>query len=157
MIHEDPPWTLAAIHAGDGLVRLLLGNWSLREPPRREKRPEADFAGVVVNTVREKNVEVLREERIRGASGHLHRASIFVPKGEIIMEPVGAEGNWNQVASVYTKFGDLANANGYRLLSVVDDRERIPNEEISRMLVQVSGVVQWSKKDEWIGELIPTK
>jgi hypothetical protein len=132
----------------------IAGSRAYRGVALREPRPEREFVGLVADTVRAKQVDVVRAEKLAGASGHIYKATIYLPSQETILEPIGAEGNWNQIASLYAKFGDLSRANGYHLFSVIDDREQLPDEEILRILIQVSGVVSWSRKDDWIGEVI---
>jgi hypothetical protein len=120
--------------------------------PKRREHPERRFVGEVERTFRERQLPVERERKIEGKSGHRHRATIFLPSTEAVVEPVGA-GHWNKVTAVYAKFGDLREANGFRLYSLLDDREQLPDEEISRLLVQVGDVVAWSRRDEWLQAL----
>jgi hypothetical protein len=93
---------------------------------------------------------VEREHHLEGQSGHTHTATIYIPDREVIIEPVGGVGNWTQISSVYAKFGDLTKANGYRPFTLVDDRVKPLNQDIAAMLVQVSKVVQWSTRENWI-------
>jgi hypothetical protein len=117
-------------------------------PRRRQHREESPFVREVEHTLKERHVGVQREFTLAGESGHKHKATLYVPKVEAIVEPIS--GHWNQVASVYAKFGDLSRANGYRFFSLLDDREGDVEEELARMLVQVSDVVQWTRREEWI-------
>jgi hypothetical protein len=119
--------------------------------PRRRQRTEGQFVAEVEHALRDRNVPVERERKLVGASGHQHAATIYVPGHEAILEPI--IGNWNQVYAVYAKFGDLSRANGYALYSLLDDREGKPDDETARMLVQVSDVVEWSRRADWVGRL----
>ena len=145
---------------GDAIWRVALASaqltngWTFRTPPRRERQATAEFANEVATAVEKRKVDVRRDQKFPGASGHIHKTTIFLPDREAIMEPVGS--HWNQAVSIYAKFGDLSRVNGYRLYSVVDDRQRLPDEEIERLLIQVSGVVVWSRRETWIEEVIRT-
>jgi hypothetical protein len=122
--------------------------------PKRREHPEREFVGEVERTFLERQLPVEREKRkIEGKSGHKHRATIFVPERQAILEPLGAD-HWNKVYAVYAKFGDIHATNGFRLLSVFDDREQLPNEEQQRLLTQVSDVVQWSRRENWLKALV---
>jgi len=66
------------------------------------------------------------------------------------VEPISADGHWNQVTAVYAKFGDLAHANGYHRVAVIDDRHTAPEDEVGKLLLQVSDVVQSSRRQEWV-------
>jgi hypothetical protein len=118
-------------------------------PQRRGRRPESEFVVEIEGAFRARSVPVERERTIAGASGHKHKATIYLPDSEAIFEPI--EGHWNQVASVYAKFGDLSRANGFQLFTLLDDRKATADEELAKMLVQVSSVVSWSRRDEWMG------
>jgi hypothetical protein len=121
--------------------------------PKRRKRTESQFVAEVEGTFRQRKIAVERERRIEGQSGHPHRATIFLPQREAIVEPIGPMGNWNQISSVYTKFGDLSHANGFKLYSLVDDRDGHLEYDLANMLVQVSSVVQWSRREQWLPQL----
>ena len=123
-----------------------LSNASASLRPRRDR--EAEFVTTVELDLRAHQVPVERERALAGLSGHRYRATFFVPESETVIEPVA--GHWNQVTAVYAKLGDLRQANGYRLLSLVDDRKHRATEEVSNILSQVSDVVAWSRREEWI-------
>ncbi|MDP8908027.1 MAG: DUF1828 domain-containing protein [Chloroflexota bacterium] len=120
--------------------------------PRRRRRTR-DFADTLLSEVRTR-AEVRRDEQLIGQSGHRHRASLFVPSTETILEPVSGQGNWSQVAAIYTKFGDLEHANGYKRLAVVDDRDETLPDDFKNMLVQVGAVVDWTLRERWLPRLI---
>jgi hypothetical protein len=129
-----------------------LAHLALYYQPRRRKR-ERGFAVTVESDIRSRQIEVERERKLEGSSGHPHRATIYLPEHEVVMEPVAPHAHWNLISTVYTKFGDLRTANGYHLMSVVDDREgRLPTD-IENMLVQVGSVVDWSQRDAWLSKL----
>jgi hypothetical protein len=120
--------------------------------PRRKKR-ERRFAATVEKQMRQQQITVEREHRLEGSSGHPHRATFYIPKHEVVLEPVTPDAHWNLISTIYAKFGDLRNANGYHLMSVVDDREgRLPTD-IENLLVQVGSVVEWSQRDLWLSKL----
>ncbi len=120
--------------------------------PHRRRR-EKGFANEVEATLRKRNVAVERDRKLAGGSGHEHKATLYLPDQETVFEPVGGAGYWNQVSTVYAKFGDLARSNGYRLFSLVDDREERLENDLANLLVQVSDVVQWSRRDEWLAHV----
>jgi hypothetical protein len=142
---------------GDAVWRIataasLIAQSSVAFHPRRRQQPvESPFVVAVEHVLRDRSVTVERERKVTGASGHRHTATIYLPQREAILEPI--QGHWNQVSSVYAKFGDLSRSNGYRLLSLLDDRSGEVDEELARMLVQVSDVVQWTRRDEWLGNV----
>jgi hypothetical protein len=113
--------------------------------PRRKRR-ERDFARLIERDFRARRVAVDTQRALRGTSGHPHHATIFIPATEAVIEPVSPQGHWNQVSTVYAKFGDLGQANGYRLFAVVDDRKGQLATDLASMLVQVSGVVEWTRR-----------
>jgi hypothetical protein len=113
----------------------------------RKRREENEFVAEVERTMRSRQLSIERDHRIEGRSGHEHQATIFVPTTEAVVEPVG--GHWNQVTATYAKFGDLLNTNGFRLYSLLDDRAEPPDEDVSGLLVQVSRVIEWTRRDEW--------
>jgi hypothetical protein len=119
--------------------------------PRRRQREEREFAVEVERTFRQRQLPVEREYRLQGRSGHKHRATIFVPSTHTVVEPV--TGHWNQVTATYAKLGDLQHANGFRLYALLDDRHEPPDEDVEGLLVQVSRVVTWSRRDEWISSV----
>lgn len=120
---------------------------SISRPRRRPTSPENEFAIEVERTLRQR-LPIEWEHRLQGRSGHRHRATLFVPTSHAVLEPV--TGHWNQVTATYAKLGDLMNANGFKLYSLLDDRQSPPDEDVSGLLVQVSRVVQWSRREEWV-------
>lgn len=120
-------------------------------PPRKselaeQEEPAPEFTQTVTRVFETKNVKVQRDHSLKGSSGHVHKATIYIPTNETVVEPV--RGHWNQVTSAYAKLGDLKNANGYRLFSLLDDREGA-DEDVAGLLAQVSDVVEWTRRDEW--------
>jgi hypothetical protein len=122
-----------------------------QKPGRRKESEENEFVRLVDETLRQSNVPVEREHKLVGASGHSHRATIYVPHSHTILEPVG--GHWNQVASIYTKFSDLAPVNGFKRYSVLDDRQEQPGDDVRTLLVSVSDVITWSAHDRWLEQI----
>ena len=122
-----------------------------QKPSRRKESEENEFVQLVDETLRERHVPVEREHKLEGSSGHSHRATIYVPHTHSILEPVG--GHWNQVASVYTKFSDLAPVNGFKRYSLLDDRQEQPGDDVRTLLVQVSDVIAWSGHDTWLNQI----
>ena len=120
---------------------------------RRERAvvERRDFLGEVRQTFDRRELPVEVEHELVGRSGHAHRATIYLPKTETVVEPI--EGHWNRVTAAYAEFGDLQSANGYRLYSLLDDRKETPHDDVSRLLAQVSDVVEWSRREEWLGSL----
>lgn len=122
-----------------------------QKPSRRKESEENEFVKLVDETLRASHVPVEREHRLQGSSGHSHRATLYIPHSHSILEPVG--GHWNQVASVYTKFSDLAPVNGFKRYSLLDDRQEQPGEDVRSLLVQVSDVIAWSGHDSWLSQI----
>jgi len=123
-----------------------------RPKQQREPEPEPEFVSVVARDLSARGAQVERQHRLSGKSGHRHQATLYVPQTETVIEPVG--GHWNQVTSVFARLADLRGANGYRLLSLLDDREAKPEDDVPGLLVQVSNVVQWSRRDEWMRSVV---
>ena len=121
--------------------------------PRRRRMRDTEFVRTVESEFLERRLPLRREERLIGSSGHAHRVTFVLPRQDAVMETVGAEGHWNQVTSVYARLGDLGSANGYKLYSLLDDRSGPLGGEIAQLLLQVSRVVQWSQREEWLGSL----
>lgn len=111
---------------------------------------EDEFVQVVDRTFRERDFSVERESKLAGGSGHQHKATIFLPSSESVIEPISQDTNWNRVNATYAKFGDLSQANGYKLYSLLDDRQTTPEREVESMLIQVSDVLTWTRHDEWL-------
>lgn len=121
--------------------------------PRRRPQRENLFAVEVQRDLIRRNVPVERDRRLSGMSGHDHNTTLYLPYSGAILEPLSAEGHWNQVSTIYAKFGDLRQANGYRSFSLIDDREGQLREDLANLLVQVSAVIQWSRREEWVETL----
>lgn len=121
--------------------------------PKARPRVEREFVGEIEHVFLERRLPVERERRIEGRSGHYYSVSIFLPEPEAILEPVGS-GHWNKATSVYARFGDLGQTNGFRLYSVLDDREQLPDEVGARLLSQVSDVLRWSSRRDWLNVLV---
>jgi hypothetical protein len=119
-------------------------------PPRVR---EQELTDLVATSVQSRQLSVERERELEGASGHRHKASLFVPEREAVIEPVGGERAWNVASAVYVEFGDLAGVNGYQLIAVVDDRANPPGEDVERLLRQVGLVARWSQADHWLDGL----
>ncbi len=111
---------------------------------------EDEFVQVVDRTFRERSFPVERGSKLAGGSGHEHSATFFLPSSEAVIEPISEDTNWNRVNATYAKFGDLSQANGFRLYSLLDDREKTPKREVESMLIQVSSVLTWRQHDEWL-------
>jgi hypothetical protein len=133
---------------GVAMAQLAQAATSHRPRQASGRGREDEFASVVVNGLRSLHVQVEREQVLAGQSGHRHRAALYLPQSETVIEPV--EGHWNQVTSVFARLADLHGANGYRLYSLLDDRDEAPEPDVPGLLVQVSRVVQWSRRDEWM-------
>ncbi len=119
-------------------------------PPRAH---EQELTDLVATSVESRQLSVERERELEGASGHRHRASLYVPQRQAVIEPVGGERAWNVASAVYVEFGDLAGVNGYHLIAVVDDRANEPGEDVERLLRQVGVVARWSQADQWLDGL----
>lgn len=126
----------------------IAGAMKYSKPQRRKETEENEFVRLVAQTLRERNIPVERGHKLEGSSGHPHIATIWVPGTHSIIEPVG--GHWNQVASVFTKFSDLASVNGFQRYSLLDDRQTSPGDDVRSLLVGVSDVITWSGHDVWL-------
>lgn len=122
------------------------------KPAPKKDSEEHEFVRLVADTLHERHVPIEREHKLRGTSGHYHRATIYLSESETVLEPVW--GHWNQVASVYTKFSDLSSANGYRRFSLLDDRQEAPGDDVRSLLVSVSDVLTWSSHDSWLNQIL---
>jgi len=138
-------WAVASAAAQLALYATVFTRQRKSERPEREE--PAEFTQAVTRVFETKNLKVEHGHRLKGSSGHVHKATIFIPTTETVVEPV--RGHWNQVTAAYAKLGDLKNANGYRLYSLLDDREGA-DEDVAGLLAQVSNVVEWSRRGEWL-------
>lgn len=118
--------------------------------PRQHQDTPSYFVTEVERELLNRKLHVERNVKLEGSSGHPHRATIFVPESESILEPIEAAAHYNRISSVYAKFGDLSHANGYRRWSLIDDRHDTLSDDLAAMLIQVSDVIRWSRRDEWI-------
>ena len=139
----DAMWRVAS-------AALLVAQLSETFSPHRRHQTPNPFVVEVEHDLQGRNLQIERGRKLEGASGHKHTATIFLPHSEAILEPIGFAGNWNQVSTVYTKFGDLSHVNGYKRYSLVDDREGQLDEGLASMLVQVSSLVKWTSRDIWL-------
>ncbi|UUY05483.1 hypothetical protein LRS13_08185 [Svornostia abyssi] len=110
---------------------------------------EAAFIDMVAQGMRSQHAAVETDRQLSGASGHEYTASIYLPVGETVIEPITADRAWNKAAAVYVQFGDLARANGYQLVSVLDNRDGHVAEDVEELLGQVSFVAEWTRFSEW--------
>ncbi len=116
--------------------------------------PLRSFSLEVESTLVLRDLHPLRQQPLEGSSGHKYQVSLFLPESETVLEPIHAlHVQAPDVASAYLKFGDLRSANGYRLVSLLDDREQAPEPEVGRLLTQVSTVVWWSRHEPWLASL----
>ena len=113
----------------------------------------APLVDMLEREFKRRSVPIQLDAPLEGASGHTYTASLFVPDREAVLEPIGGEKSWNKAAAVYVEFGDLSAVNGYKLVSVLDDREESIGEEVEQLLGQVGIVARWSRRGEWIDEL----
>lgn len=118
---------------------------------KRANAKENEFVELVEVELVKHSVLLERERGIEGSSGHTHRATIYLPTSETVLEPVG--GHWNQASSAYVKLADIRQVNGYRLFSMLDDRVGGADEDAANLLAQVSHVVPWSRRATWLDEL----
>jgi hypothetical protein len=123
-----------------------------RPEPRDD---EGVFASEVESAMREREIPVERQPLLLGDSGHEYRPSLFIRTSDLIVEPIAPESAWLRAASVYTEFGDLSQANGYKLLAVFDDRAGQLEDKIERLLTQVGDVARWSRRDSWMRRIGP--
>jgi len=118
-----------------------------------QERAHDAFVNEVAQELSSRHLPVKRGWRIEGQSGRVHRATIFVPAVHVIVEPIDAEGHYSQITSVYAKFGDLAKKNGNRPISIINDRYARLDDGLAAMLLQVSEVVDWTQRGEWLAGL----
>lgn len=114
--------------------------------------PKPEFDAVVADALARRQIEFRRNYTLRGLSGHEHTTSIFVPTSEAVIEPIAGRKAWDRATKVYAEFGDLRQVNGYRLLAVLDDRER-DLSQVAKLLSQVALVATWSRSDVWLDRI----
>lgn len=107
------------------------------------------FDDLLWNALRHRVDTVEREKPLRGLSGHEHRASLYIPSTEAVIEPIAGRKSWDRATRVYAEFGDLRQANGYRLVAVLDDRQG-PVDELTKLLSQVGRVAPWTRQADWL-------
>jgi hypothetical protein len=140
----------------DVVWRVGLASGRLGDAPTffaTERKPrERDFVETVDAAVRAK-APVERSRELEGKSGHTYTATFFVPTQEAVLEPWTPLSGWNRAYAVYSQFGDLSRVNGYKTITLVDDRKGDPHQEVLSFLAQVSDVVNWTKRDKWLSQL----
>lgn len=119
---------------------------------RRSPRGPRELVDLLVAELTSRSVPIERERVIPGQSGHQHRASVFVPSSETILEPVTGQQPWRAAALVLAEFQDLRQVNGYRLCAVLDDRKASLEQEAT-LLGGIANVMRWSRHSEWMTQL----
>lgn len=112
--------------------------------------PRPTFDDLVWRTIQPNVKSIRRNVPLRGLSGHEHRASIFIPSTEAVVEPIAGQKAWERATRVYAEFGDLRQANGYRLVAVLDDRVAGRHDELAKLLSQVGQVALWTRQADWL-------
>lgn len=120
---------------------------------RRSRPKETEFVDVITNKFHQRDIEVEAGRTLDGASGHSYTATLFVPDTETVIEPIGGERHWAIATAVYVEFGDLKEANGYRLMAILDDRKADLGPDVSNLLGQVADVAYWRQHNSWIAEV----
>lgn len=119
---------------------------------RRGLVREELFAEEVERFLKGRKISVQREPALTGASGHEHKPTLYVPSRQLVLEPFAADSPWIRATSIYAEFGDLAQANGYRMVAILDDRSgEIP--QVTKLLSQVGDIAYWTKHDQWVRTL----
>jgi hypothetical protein len=116
--------------------------------------PRPTFSELLWDALRQRVDSVERNKPLRGLSGHEHRATIFVPATEAVLEPIAGRKAWDRATNVYAEFGDLRQANGYRLVAVLDESSIADYEHLVKLLSQVGQVASWAQHDEWLETII---
>jgi hypothetical protein len=121
---------------------------------RVQQPRDPEFVELMASELRRRNVDLEREAVLEGASGHPHKASLYLPTTGTVLEPVSGEHAWQIASAVYVEFGDLRSANGYKLFAVLDDRDSAVGEDVATLLRQVANVSRWSRHSEWMSALV---
>jgi hypothetical protein len=137
---------------GTGSMQIAQAVSAMVSTRQGKREREIEFVSEVERTLRTRQLPVERGHKLTGQSGHIHRATIFIPSSESIFEPI--TGHWNQVAATYATFGDLGQANGYHRYSVIDDRHDAPEGDVEALLIQVSDVLTWTKHETWLESVL---
>jgi len=114
--------------------------------------PQPSFPRVVANEFRDRRVDVVEDKPIKGESGRLYKAPLYLPQREVVVAPLPATPNDGVLGRAFMRFSDIGAVNGYKALSIIDDREQPPSEEATRLLLSFGPVAPWSRRAEWIGE-----
>lgn len=146
--------TVSGEAIGDAVWRVATASLQLADAVGYEiAKPEKsrkDFTEEVARELAGRGIEVERNHRIVGASGHEHKPSLYVASRHVVVEPVATESMWNRAAAVYAEFGDLMHANGYGRISLIDDRGDAVREDTQNLLQQVSSLVFWENRAPWM-------
>ena len=119
-----------------------------------DSRTTERFADEVTDQLEQRKVAVHREHQLVGGSGWEYDTTIFLPDTESVIEPIVLTARSSvRERYVYSQFGDLRRANGYSLLSVIDDREKAIEDTLQSLLMQVSDLVFWSEPSEWLAHV----
>ena len=139
---------------GDAVWRVATASLQLADAVGYElakpERAKKDFTEEVARELAGRGVDIQRNRRIIGASGHEHKPSIFVVSRNTVIEPVASEAMWTRAAAVYAQFGDLMHANGYGRVALIDDRGEAAKEDAQNLLQQVSSLVYWTSREPWL-------
>ena len=93
---------------GDAVWRVAMAATQIAERAARFRQPrhprEQAFTLEVERVLRdERRLPVEREVKLEGSSGHIHRATLFVPTTHTILEPVEATAHYNAISAIYAK------------------------------------------------------
>ena len=139
---------------GDAVWRVATASLQLADAVGYElakpERAKKDFTEEVARELAGRGVDIQRNRRIIGASGHEHKPSIFVVSRNTVIEPVASEAMWTRAAAVYAQFGDLMHTNGYGRVALIDDRGEAVKEDAQNLLQQVSSLVYWTSREPWL-------
>jgi hypothetical protein len=152
LIAESPVEALSEYvwHVATAAAQIAQAGRATTSIRKRASTKEHEFVELVEGELVKRAVRLERERAIEGSSGHTHRATIYLPASETVLEPVG--GHWNQASSAFVKLADISQVNGFRLFSMLDDRVGGADEDAANLLSQVSKVVPWSRRDQWLNE-----
>ncbi len=129
--------------------------YEVHSAPRRRgpAKTQEQFENEVSSQLELLNVGAERKVPIAGASGHVYRASVYLPATETVVEPLNDPRQFTSVSAIFTKFADISSVNGHRLYTVVNDDHDL-DDDVASLLVSVGSLMSWSDRELWIPRII---
>jgi len=119
--------------------------------PQSTSSPHPPFSRVVAEGFRSHRIDVVENHPMEGQSGRRYRAPIYLPAREIVVAALPHTPDDAVLGKAYMRFADITAQNGFKALSIFDDREEQPSDEAVRLLAGFGDVAPWSRREDWFG------